>query len=549
MEYIKLGYDEQKGLGTLTCRGSLLSTLRDAFSVFDPASKAKRRFSNRKIPTRKYAITQSGQFEVGLVYEIRKWLNDNKVEYKFDVTPEFLAAYDSRFSFSQEVKLEDVESLSLVPRDYQTEGVYNALKYGSGTFVFPTASGKTLFMAMTIHNILKRQPDAKFLLVTLTSLVEQTHGDFVSYGMNSDKMSMWTGTHPFSNTQIVVAGSDIVGGQLYVAGDEIDKAKKRLKSEMKRRSQLVEKGMDCSDADSKIERCNKTLEKMIKREAVNIEMLEYFANVDVLMIDEVHQFKKGNVISDLAYYVPTKHKFGYTGTLPTDNIDVWTIIGRIGPVRQTVQRDTLVAQGSIADVEIKVVGLGYKDDPKYERELDFSDATNLTKNFLIEVDFLINSEFRNSVIAKITSSVSKNCLVIVHRIAHGEKMLETIKKACPNKEVYFIQGEVEDEVREEIKACMEKGDNVVCIAISKIFSTGVNIKNLHYIVFANAGKARVSIIQSIGRGARMMNGKSKVCVFDIYDKLRYGERHYAERKQIYDTEGFKYETVSLFEGC
>ena len=94
---------------------------------------------------------------------------------------------------------------------------------------------------------------------------------------------------------------------------------------------------------------------------------------------------------------------------------------------------------------------------------------------------------------------------------------------------------------------METEINIVVIAISKIFSTGINIKNLHYIMFANGGKAKVRIIQSIGRGLRLHKDKKQLIIFDIADNLIYGQRHIDERKKLYDSENIKYEQTNYYE--
>ena len=129
---------------------------------------------------------------------------------------------------------------------------------------------------------------------------------------------------------------------------------------------------------------------------------------------------------------------------------------------------------------------------------------------------------------------------MVDYIEHGEKLYSILKKANPDKKVYFIRGDVDVKDRDKVKAVMENKQNVICIAISKIFSTGVNIKNLHYIVFASGGKAKVKLIQSIGRGLRWHKDKKDVIIIDIADNLMYGTKHYMKRKKIYKGENIRY---------
>ena len=94
---------------------------------------------------------------------------------------------------------------------------------------------------------------------------------------------------------------------------------------------------------------------------------------------------------------------------------------------------------------------------------------------------------------------------------------------------------------------MEKEKNIIVVAISKIFSTGINIKNLHYIVFAAGGKAKIKIVQSIGRGLRLHIDKEELIIFDIADNLRYGQRHVEQRLLLYDNEDIKYTFKKYYE--
>ena len=94
---------------------------------------------------------------------------------------------------------------------------------------------------------------------------------------------------------------------------------------------------------------------------------------------------------------------------------------------------------------------------------------------------------------------------------------------------------------------MEKDNNVVCIAISKIFSTGISIKNIHYIMFAAGGKSKIKTLQSIGRGLRTHVNKDLLILIDIADNLIYGKKHYKKRKEFYEIEKIKITEKSISE--
>jgi len=135
---------------------------------------------------------------------------------------------------------------------------------------------------------------------------------------------------------------------------------------------------------------------------------------------------------------------------------------------------------------------------------------------------------------------------MVDYIRHGERLLE-ILSTNTNREVYFIQGSVDADVREDIRKKMEHKDNVICVAISKIFSTGIDIKNLHYIVFAGGGKAKIKILQSIGRGLRLHKDKKMLHIVDIHDQLQYSSKHGEKRIEFYEQEKIPYQKTVINE--
>lgn len=86
---------------------------------------------------------------------------------------------------------------------------------------------------------------------------------------------------------------------------------------------------------------------------------------------------------------------------------------------------------------------------------------------------------------------------------------------------------------------------------------GLNLKNVHNIVFVESFKSDIIIKQSIGRGLRKNENKDSVEIYDIVDDIRcktpgnkwqnYIYRHGIERRRIYEEECFPYdvETISI----
>ena len=147
------------------------------------------------------------------------------------------------------------------------------------------------------------------------------------------------------------------------------------------------------------------------------------------------------------------------------------------------------------------------------------DVTKPTKAYIEEQEHLMKLERRNDIIAKLAIQLKSNTLIMVDRLFYGE-LLEAVLKGKTQQPIYFIQGVMEMDDREKIRALMDTQSDVIVIAMSKIFSTGINIPNLSNIIFSSAGKSFVRIIQSIGRSLRLHPTKTKANIFDICDNLR-----------------------------
>ena len=185
----------------------------------------------------------------------------------------------------------------------------------------------------------------------------------------------------------------------------------------------------------------------------------------------------------------------------------------------------------ISNVSANILEVVYKKSPPPIKEI-----ANPAERYKTELEFLFTNSFRNNALAAVCNNAPNNVLVLIDFIRHGEELFQHLTKICSRKQVFFIRGEVEVSDREKVKQLMEKSSNIVCVAISKIFSTGVNIKNLHFIIFAGGGKAKIKTIQSIGRGLRLHETKDKLYIIDIADQLTYGRRHQLKRQTLYEQE-------------
>ena len=166
-----------------------------------------------------------------------------------------------------------------------------------------------------------------------------------------------------------------------------------------------------------------------------------------------------------------------------------------------------------------------------------------------EVDYLVSSKSRQNFIRNLALKLEGNTLCLFQLVEkHGQNLYDIIKdKADAKRKVFYIFGGVEADEREAIRGIVEKEKDAIIVASYGTFSTGVNIKNLHNIIFASPSKSRIRNLQSIGRGLRLGDNKINATLYDIADDLTYKSKenftlkHFQERINIYTEEEFDYE--------
>jgi len=368
--------------------------------------------------------------------------------------------------------------LTLTPRDYQIDAFRHAIKYDRGVFLSPTASGKSL-----IIYLLTRYYDARTLIIVpTTSLVSQLSSDFADYGFVSDNF-----------VHRIYSGQD----------------------------KQTDKPITISTWQS--------IYKLPK---------SYFEQFDVVIGDEAHLFKAKSLTTIMERTGNCRYRFGFTGTLDGSQTNKMVLEGLFGPVYKVTTTAELMEQNHVADLKIKAIVLGYKEEErKLVRAMTYQD----------EVDFLVRHDGRNKFLRNLVLSLEGNSLILFQFVEkHGKMLFDMIKDKDPDRPIFFIHGGVDGGEREAIRHIVERESNAIIVASYGTFSTGVNIRNLHNVVFSSPTKSRVRTLQSIGRGLRIGTEKSSVVVYDIADDLKHKTKmnftllHFMERLNIYNSESFDY---------
>lgn len=196
-----LDWDKSYNKGVL--KSANLEIVRQHFSIEDPGARMRQRWRNSVTAGRKYAITATGRFDIGIGLEIIKFIKENDVTAKLVVTDVFKNALLCKYPFHGEGIVSPVLSL----RDYQEDTVQQCLKIGRGVCLVATAGGKTLISSSLINTILANDPSTRVLFITIPPLVKQTHDEFIKHGIPANMVSQWDGKHPLRDTAIVVAST------------------------------------------------------------------------------------------------------------------------------------------------------------------------------------------------------------------------------------------------------------------------------------------------------------------------------------------------------
>ena len=265
---------------------------------------------------------------------------------------------------------------------------------------------------------------------------------------------------------------------------------------------------------------------------------EYFRSFDVVIGDEAHLFKAKSLVSIMSKLIECKHKFGFTGTLDGTQTNKLVLEGLFGAVKKVTTTSELIDQKHLAEFKIKAIVLSYDEETrKIVSKMDYQ----------AEIDWIVRNPARNKFIKNLALSLKGNSLLLFQFVEkHGDVLFDMIKKAADGRNVYYVAGKTETEDREYIRKIIETETDAIIVASSGVFSTGINIKNLHNVVFTSPSKSRIKNLQSIGRVLRKSESKTAATLYDIADDLSYKAKqnytiqHFKERIKIYSEEQFPY---------
>jgi superfamily II DNA or RNA helicase len=264
---------------------------------------------------------------------------------------------------------------------------------------------------------------------------------------------------------------------------------------------------------------------------------QYFRQFGVVFGDEAHLFKAKSLTGILTKLDTCRYRFGLTGTLDGTQTHRLVLEGLFGKAKYVVTTKELMDNKTLASLEIRCVVLDYKEEDK-----------QIVQGFGYqeELEYIVTKGERNTFLCKLMGHCNGNTLVLFQFVEkHGKPLYDIIEDKYKDRKVFFVYGGVTTDTREEIREIVENEKDAIIVASYGTFSTGINIRNIHNIVFASPSKSKIRVLQSLGRGLRQIGGTKHLRLYDIADDLsilkpNFTLRHFHDRLNIYKEQKFNY---------
>jgi superfamily II DNA or RNA helicase len=268
---------------------------------------------------------------------------------------------------------------------------------------------------------------------------------------------------------------------------------------------------------------------------------EFFNQFELIVGDEAHGFKATCLKTIMEASTGVRHRVGTTGTLDGTQTHKLVLEGLFGQVQKVTTTSELMQQGHVAELNIKCLVLKYP-------AIRCQDMKG--QEYRTEIKWLTESEARNRFIVNLAASLEGTSLCLFRYREHGQLLYELLK-AKTEHPVYFIDGGVDAEDREEIRRIVNDHPDAKLVASIGTTATGTNIPNINNMIFCHPSKSKIQNLQSVGRGLRRSELKTDATLYDVADDLQWKShknhtlKHFLERVKIYTEEKFKYKVYQI----
>lgn len=265
----------------------------------------------------------------------------------------------------------------------------------------------------------------------------------------------------------------------------------------------------------------------------NLDLDLYRNEWDVVIVDESHRIGSSaksftryeHVLNNLA----ARHKFGLTATPDRSDGLILATFAIIGNIAYEVP------DSAVADRVMKVAVRKIETDTKLTDDCLYEDGTLC---FTALIEHLTTDADRNKLIArKIIEEKNHSCIILSDRLNQLEEIRAMLPYEMQEKSA-FINGKMTSKKakaeREEAIEKMRTGEFRYLFASYSLCREGLDVPRMDRLFLASPVKFSSVVIQSVGRIARVFEGKETPVCFDFVDEqIGFCKRAYNERKRHY----------------
>jgi len=180
---------------------------------------------------------------------------------------------------------------------------------------------------------------------------------------------------------------------------------------------------------------------------------------------------KAIVLNELLQMCPNaRWRFGFTGTMPSQQLDCLQVQSYLGPVLREYGASRLAKMGYVAEAFIKMVHIEYKVPPRSSHTgkkdicSDNSHRQGLA-NYNEIKDICFNNSYRQGLIKDIIKNSDGNVLILVGKVSDEGETLKTVleeDETLKDHEIKFLSGKDSATERERWRKCMDdQGEKVI----------------------------------------------------------------------------------------
>ncbi|MBD3405083.1 MAG: DEAD/DEAH box helicase [Candidatus Lokiarchaeota archaeon] len=376
--------------------------------------------------------------------------------------------------------LQDVDwSPKREAREYQEEAIQAILKNGRGIIKSPTASGKTVMIALLIG----RLKTTTLIKVPRIVLMKQMYREITNtINIHPNDIGM-IGDGKYEPSLITITTTQ-------------------------------------------------SLASIMKRPKDWNELMDIHRSYGwgMLIEDECHHGST-NTSYNTSMKIDAYYRIGFSATplMREDGENIKTI-GAYGDIIHDIKKAPLIENGWLIDPRITFIPVKSIPSSSGDRWQD-----------MYQMGIVYNRE-RNRKIINIANDMfaeGRSTLIFVDRIDHGEELLNMASSDATH-EVEFVHG-THDE-RDELLKRFKQRDLMTLISTEGIIGEGFDFKGLDALVIGDGGKSAIQTLQKVGRAMRPEDGKVDCKIFDFADRGKYLTDHAISRKTTWMKHGFEVDT-------